>query len=245
MSRRKINKYLKTEGNKVYAKVPAKMVLDLSEYKEIDEDYGEKVGIEEIDNVFKIPGFFSLEFPEENDTLEFFFPYMIYLNKTANTTITKDKLEIEFVEGDLLFYGAYKETSANISLLSSMFNNGSKYLGNKPDKLIAGLWQQLELVSNVSIHHLEILVSQLYADYSRERKRVVPLRLTGKPYSKKYIINLKESAHNLNNALGFTYGYSKDSLRTSVSKKKRGKNSFFEDIIGSNYTALEARSKKE
>jgi len=245
MSKRKISKYLTVEKSKVYTKVPARIVLDLTEYKEIDEDYAEKVGVEEIDNVFKVPGFFALEFPDENDTLEFFFPYMVYLNKTENTEITKNHIVIDFEEGDMVFYGAFKETSANISLLSSMFSNGSKYLGNKPDKLISSLWQQLEMVSNVQIHHLEILVSQLYADYDKSRKQIVPLRLTGKTYSKKYIMNLKESSHNLNNALGFTYGYSKDSLRTSVAKKKKGKNSFFEDIMGSNYSKLEEWSDKD
>ncbi len=245
MSKAKINKYLRVEGNKVYAKVPCKIALDLTEYKEVDEDYGEKVGVEEVDNVFKIPGFFAIEFPDENDTLEFFFPYMIYLNKTEDTTFSKDTLAIEFDEEELIFYGAFKETAANISLLSSMFQNGSKYLGNKPDKLISSLWQQLEMVSNVHIHHLEILVSQLYADYDKSKKMVVPLRLTGKEYSKKYILNLKDSAHNLNNALGFAYGYSRDALRTSVSQKKKKKNSFFEDVIGSNYDDLIERSKRE
>ncbi len=245
MSKAKINKYLRVEGSKVYAKVPCRISLDLTEYKEIDEDYGEKVGIEEVDSVFKIPGFFAIEFPEENDTLDFFFPYMIYLIKTENTTFNKDKLEIEFEEGDLVFYGAFKETAANISLLSSMFQNGSKYLGNNPDKLISSLWQQLVMVSNVHIHHIEILVSQLYADYDKNRKMIVPLRLTGKEYSKKYILNLKDSAHNLNNALGFMYGYSKDALRTSVSQKKKGKNNFYEDVAASNYDAMVERSKKE
>ncbi len=245
MSKAKIKKYLRVEGNKVYAKVPCSISLDLTEYKEVDEDYGDKVGVEEIDNVYKIPGFFSLEFPEENDILEFFFPYMIYLHKTDNTIQTSSKIEIEFSEDELIFYGAFKETSANISLLSSMFQNGSKYLGDKPDKLISSLWQQLVMITNVRIHHIEILVSQLYADYDKSKKRVVPLRLTNNAYSKKYIMNLKESAHELNNALGFAYGYSKDALRTSVSQKKKGKNSFFEDIMGSNYDELENIAIKE
>ncbi len=245
MSKATLRKYLDIQANKVFTNVPARIVMDLSEYKNIEEDYAEKVGVEEIDNVYKVPGFFTVEFPEENDQIDFFFPYEIYLNKTENTTINKDILEINFNKEDMLFYGNFKNTDANISMLSSMFQNGAKYLGNKPDKLISALWQQLEMVSNVSIHHLEILVSQLYGDYDKNHKRVVPLRLTGKTYSKKYILNLKESAHNLNNALGFTYGYSKDSLRTSISKKKRGENSFFEDIMGSNYDSLVSKSKKE
>ena len=85
-SKTKIRKYLKVEKNRVITRVPARIVLDLSEYKEINEEYAEKVGIVEIDNVYKVPGFFALEFPEENDSIDFFFPYTVYLNKTENTT---------------------------------------------------------------------------------------------------------------------------------------------------------------
>ncbi len=245
MSKATIKKYLDIEKSTITTKVSARVVLDLSEYKNIDEEYGEKLGLSDIDNVIKVPGFFTIEFPDENDKIDFFFPYDIYLHKTEDTEITRDEIIINFEPDDLVIYGNYKNTAANISTLSSTFQNGSKYLGNKPDMLISSLWQQLEKISNVSIHHLEIIVSQLYGTYDKSRKMIVPLRLTGKAYNKKYILNLKQSSHELNNVLGFMYGYSNDSLRTSVSKKKKGENSFFEDVAGSHYDKLEEWSKKE
>ncbi len=245
MSKAKIRKYLTTEKSKIFAKAPARIVLDLSEYKNIEESYGEKLGLEDIDNVIKVPGFFTIEFPDDNDKIDFFFPYDIYINKTRDIEEDKDSIAINFGEGELIVYGNYKNTDANIAILSSMFQNGAKYLGNKPDMLISSLWQQLIKINNVSIHHLEIIVSQLYGTYDKSRKMVVPLRLTSHAYNKKYILNLKESAQELNNILGFMYGYSKDSLRTSVSKKKRKENSFFEDVAGSHYDKLEDWSLKD
>jgi hypothetical protein len=243
-SKTKIRKYLKVEKNHVYTKIPARIVLDLTEYKDLNEQYAEKLGIEEIDNVFKVPGFFILEFPEENDSIDFFFPYTIYLNKTSDTIITKNRIEINFSIDDMIMYGNFKDSDTDISILSSLFQNGAKYLGSKPDKLLQALWQQLLPSANVPIQHLELIVSQLYAVYDKSKKRIVPLRLTNEAYDKKYIMNIKQSAHNLNSALGFTYGHSKEALRTSVSKKKRKTNSFFEDIKGANYDALVERSKK-
>jgi hypothetical protein len=243
-SKTKIRKYLKVEKNHVYTKIPARIVLDLTEYKDLNEQYAEKLGIEEIDNVFKVPGFFILEFPEENDSIDFFFPYTIYLNKTSDTNITKNRVEINFTDGDMIMYGNFKDSDTDISILSSLFQNGAKYLGSKPDKLLQALWQQLLPSANVPVQHLEVIVSQLYAVYDKSKKRIVPLRLTNEAYDKKYIMNIKQSAHNLNSALGFTYGHSKEALRASVSKKKRKKNSFFEDIMGANYDALVERSKK-
>ena len=243
VSKAKMKKYLEVEKSHVFTKIPARIVIDLSEHRNIDDEYGENIGIEQVDNVYKMPGFFTLEFPEVNDSIDFFFPYTIYLNKTEDTIESKEKIEINFQEEDLVFYGNFKDSDTNISLLSSTFENGSKYLGNKPDKLLSSLWQQLQKVNNVNIQHLEIIVSQLYSDYDKTSKMLVPLRLTGKAYNKKYITNMKESSHNLGNAIGFTYGYSKDALRASVSKKKTGGNSFFEDILGSNYDALIEKSK--
>ncbi len=244
MSKAKLNKYLDVDKSQLVARVNATVTLDLSEYKNIDEEYGEKLGLEDIDNVVKVPGFFTIEFPDANDKIDFFFPYDIYLNKTEDTEIDKEKMTINFKPEELIVYGNFKNTEANISMLSSLFQNGAKYLGNKPDMLISTLWQQLKKINNVSIHHIEILVSQLYGDYDKSRKMVVPLRLTGKAYNKKYIMNLKQSAHELNNVLGFMYGYSNDSLRTSVSKKKQKENSFFEDVAGSHYDKLIEWSKK-
>ncbi len=244
MSIGKIKKYLTVEKSQILSKVPASITLDLSEYKNIDEEYGEKLGLEDIDNVIKVPGFFTIEFPDDNDKIDFFFPYDIYLNKSEDTELDKDQIKINFKPEELIVYGNFKNTDANISILSSMFQNGAKYLGNKPDMLISSLWQQLKKINNVSIHHIEILVSQLYGTYDKSRKQTVPLRLTGLKYDKKYILNLKQSSHELNNVLGFMYGHSNDSLRTSVSKKKSKENSFFEDVAGSHYDKMVDWSKK-
>ncbi len=247
MSKIKLKKYLDTQRHHVYAKTETKIKLDLTEYRDIDSDYGEDVGIEDIETVYKIPGFFTLEFPKENDSLDFFFPYSVYLNK-ADVQIENTKMiEIDFQPGELIFYANYKDSDTNIRVLKSLFENGAKYLGNKPDKLLTAIWQQMLSSQNVPWHHLEIIISQLYGVYDKRAKEYIPLRLTNEVYSKKYIMNIKESAHNLNPLLGFSYGYSKDALRTAVSKKKKQKNSFYEDIISGKFIEekKEEKEKKE
>jgi hypothetical protein len=241
----KIKKYLQVEKHHIYAKVQASITFDLSEYKDITENYGEEVGIAEIENVYEVPGFFTIEFPEENDSIDFFLPYNIYVQKTEDTYKDKDKITIEFKPQDLIFYANVKEEETNISILSNLFQNGVKYLGNKPDKLLTAIWQQLLPQSNIPWQHLEVIVSQLYGSYDSKTKEIKPLRLTGLPYSKKYILNLKESAHQLNQTLPIMYGYANDALRTMVSKKKRGENSFFENIISGDYDKLTEKYTKE
>ncbi len=239
----KIKKYFDVTKERITLKVPARIVLNLLEYRDIDSNYGEMVGIEDIETVYKIPGFFTVEFPEENDSISFFFPYSVYLNKTESIEVSSKEIIIDFQPDDLLLYVRYKDSDTDIRVVKSLFENGAKYLGNSPDKLISSIWTQLNHSTNVPFHHLEVLISQLYGIYDKNTKEFKPLRLSSEPYNKKFIMSIKESAHNLNPILGFSYGYSKDALRTSVSKKKRQQNSFYEDIISGDFEALEKYSK--
>ena len=246
---KKIKKYLNVEKNKIFTKVPARIVLNVNEYKDFNEVYGEEVGIAEIENVLELPGFFTLEFPEEGDSIDFFFPYNIYLNIANGYDKSKEEIIINFDKDEMILYANFRTEETDIRILKSLFENGVKYLGDKPDKLLIAIWQQLLPNSNVPWWHLEVLVSQLYGTYDKKTKEILPLRLTNLPYSKKYILNLKQSAHMMNTTLPVMYGYTKDALRTMVSKKKRGTNSFFENIMAGNYDemtkdALEARKQK-
>jgi len=236
-SKGKIKKYLNVEQHKIYTKLKSRIILQIEDYKDITEAYGEDIGISEIENVLEIPGFFTLEFPEEGDSIDFFFPYNVYLQKTNSIEKTKNTLAINYNPEDLIFYANYREEETDIKILSSLFQNGVKYLGDKPDKLVTAIWQQL-MPANTPWWHLEVIVSQLYGTYDRKSKMIVPLRLTDLPYSKKYIMNLKESAHNLTRILPIQYGYSKDALRGMIQKKNSGENSFFENIVSGDYDEL-------
>jgi len=236
-SKTKIRKYLDVEKNKVKTKIPARVVLDLNDYKDITESYGEEVGINEIDNVYELPGFFTIEFPEEGDSIDFFLPYTIFMQKTAKIQQNKDQLIIDFKPGEMIFYANFKQDETNIYILKSLFANGVKYLGDKPDKLITAIWDQM-MPSNTPWHHLELIVSQLYGTYDSKTKEILPLRLTSHNYSKKYIMNLNKSAHDMTQTMPIMYGYSKDALRSMIQKKKRGKNSFFENIVSGNYDEM-------
>lgn len=250
MSRKKINQYLDVQPNIVTAKTKTTIRLDLDEYKDINENYGEEIGISEIENVLEIPGFFTMEFPEEGDSISLFLTYNIYLNKNDTFEKTPDEIILTYQPGEMIFYANVKEEETNIRILKSLFENGVKYLGNKPDKLLTAIWQQMLSNSNVPWWHLEVIVSQLYGTYDPKTKEIVPLRLLDVPYSKKYIMNMHQSAHKMNQTLPVMYGYTNDAIRSMVSKKTRGKNSFFENIVAGDYDEMtkeyrEAKKTKE
>lgn len=243
-TKQKLKKYFEIKESEVKALVNCKITLDLTEYKNINENYGDSVGIEETEAVFKVPGFFKIEIPSENDVIDFFFPYSVFLNKSESSEVSSKKIEIYYEEGDIIFYAKYKESNTDVRVLDSLFENGAKYLANKPDKLITSIWQQLLPSSVVPLHHLELIVSQLYGSYDEKAGYYKPLRLTEHPYSKDFVLNTKQASHMMSNTMGFLYGHSNDALRTSVARRKNQDNSFFENIISGDYDKLVEDSEK-
>lgn len=244
-TKQKLKKYFEIKDSEVRALIACRVILDLTEYKHISENYGDAVGIEETDSVYKIPGFFKILIPSQEDSIDFFFPYSIFLNKTETNEINSKKIEIIYEKGDVIFYAKYKESNTDVKVLNSLFENGAKYLASKPDKLVTSIWQQLLPSSNVPLHHLELIVSQLYGAYNEKAGIYEPLRLTDNIYSKDFVLNTKQASHMLNNTMGFLYGHSSDALRTSVSRRKDTPNNFFENVISGDYDKLLEDAEKQ
>jgi hypothetical protein len=222
LKKEKFNKYLYIQDNIVYTKVPAKIFLDLNEYKNINEDVELafnkdqlNAGIEEIGNVYEIPGFFTLEFPEENDSIQFYFPYDIFIFQTENSEITSKLIEINYDSDSPVFYAKFKKEATDIRILDKLFENGVKYLSNNIPFLVLNIWKQFKSTMNLPLHNIELILSQLYG--VKVNGRWVPVRLTPEQkYCKECALNTKQSAHYFNKTLGFLYGYSNDALLTAI-----------------------------
>jgi len=237
LSKSKFDKYLKIENNVVYTKRPARIILDLDEYKDISQEFNteEKAIAEVANNIYEIPGFFTLEFPEDADSIQFYFPYNIYLFETENSDINSYKIEINYEEGDAVFYAKFKKEETNIKILDKLFENGVKYLSNRIDLLIYNIWKQVLPTMNVPWHNFEVIVSQLYI--TQENGKWIPVRLSkDQRYCKECAVNTKQSAHLLNKTLGFLYGYSNDALLTAITKndQEQKSTSFMEKLIEGN-----------
>jgi len=222
LSKTKFEKYLYIKDNIVYTKVPAKINLDLTEYKTINEDVEfnleteAETGIADLGNIYEIPGFFTLEFPDYEDSIQFYFPYVVYIFQTDDSEIDSKKIEINYEENSPVFYAKFKKEETDIRILDKMFENGVKYLSNNIPFLVINIWKQFKPTMNLPFHHIELILSQLYA--VRQGNRWIPVRLSPEQkYCKECAINTKQSAHYFNKTLGFLYGYSNDALLNAIS----------------------------
>lgn len=237
LKKEKFNKYLEIKNGIVYTKTKARIRFDLSEYKNINEEFdleesGDEVSIEQTsNNTYEVPGFFSVEFPDEMDSIHFYFPYNVYVFISEDSNESSKEIILNYDEDAPIFYAKYKKTDTNIKILDKLFENGVKYLSNDMNLLIYNIWKQISATLNIPWHHIEMIVSQLYV--VKENGKYIPVRLSkDQHYSKECAVNTKQSAHKLNDLLGFFYGYSNDAIMTAVTKEKNKETtSFIENII--------------
>ena len=243
LKKEKFNKYLYIKDNIVYTKVPAKIYLDLTEYKNISEDIettfnneNYNAGIEEVGNTYEIPGFFILQFPEDNDSIQFYFPYNIFIFQTDNSDVTSKYIEINYEAESPVFYAKFKKEATDIKILDKLFENGVKYLSDNIPFLVLNIWKQFKPTMNLPLHNIEVILSQLFAQ--KINGKWVPTRLTpDQRYCKDCAINTKQSAHYFNKTLGFLYGYSNDALVTAITNPSNLDNnsSYLEKMIEGNF----------
>jgi len=218
---KKINKYLKVSANEIYAKVYTVIHLNINDYKTLKDDFIESesdspddeesleapdfLKDQDISKIITIPGTFKIDFPDDNDSIDLYFPYSINILKNRIQKETSSELILEFEKGELISFGYTKKTETDIQLLSSIMENSIKFLKGKIDRQVYAAWNQIHQGKPFSLHHLEVLLSQQYIAYDEESQQYKPIRLLDKEYSAQYAVNSKESTHKLGEFSSFTY----------------------------------------
>jgi hypothetical protein len=250
-----INKYLDIKKNEVLAKVPCEIIINVEEYKNIEEELAsfaeegetqktiskdEEELKEEL--VITVPGFFEIIFPDEMDSIKFSLPYKVQLFKTNILKQSSKLIHLNFEPGDRIFQASFKNPQSDIRVLNTLMENGVKYLNNDIYQTIIAIYNQFKTMSSIPFSHIELMVSQLFS--TSVNGEMVPLRLTGKEYKKEYAIGTKKSAHQFGSTTGFSYGYTNDYLLNDLSKSKRKENTYFENIISGDYEKLNDTNKE-
>jgi len=217
-------RFLDISKNEVKTTVSATVHLLTEEYRNISDN--DMLSDEDFDSFtdgissFKIPGTFEINFPEEGESAKIFLSYPVNLIKNAGVEVNSKEIIINYEPGDVIFNAYIKENETNISILDSLFENRVKYLrGHVPEQLFA-IWEQLSSTVNYSSHHLQLILSLIYA--KKVGKENILIRHTpDQNYTKDTAINTRQSSHAFNmGGQAFTYGYSNEALITSAVKNR-------------------------
>ncbi len=236
----KVKKYLRVEKNHIYAKTDLKITIDTSEMKVDEEelvDVSNEESGEELQGSVSIPGMLNIEVPVFNDEIQLYFKFKINLIIPDNVERDKDVYYYYYTDGDLITFAETKSNATDIMILDSLFENRVKYLRGDLPKQVLAIYEQLVNTKNIQLQHIETILTIMYGEYTDNGFE--PVRLTpGQKYSKSNALSTKESAHRLNAATGFNYGYTKDNISDNITRKYKTKKTDLEKVIFGKYDEL-------
>ena len=234
----KIDKYFKVTRNTLVAKEKCRIQLDPKQYKFSPEEV--KTFQDEKFLVMTIPGYFEIQLLDSMDTISFTLPYEIELVKNNIVEQSNDRLILEYSKDDIIFIAQFVTTNTNIRTIESVIENGVKYLNDDIYETVINIYKNIKNLTPALMVNFEAISSMMYV--IPINGEYYPLRISGKEYSAKYVVNAKNASHRVNNLTGFAFGYTNDYLLTQIVKKdKKASNkefSYIENMISGNYHKL-------
>jgi len=239
----KVEKYLDVKKNHVYAKTSITIAIDPEELKANDEelldvaDSSDESGQEDLQGSIAIPGMLNIQATDYNDEVQLYFPFEINLIVPDTNEKTKGIIYHYYEKGDLIMFAITKSSATDIQVLDSLFENRVRYLRDDAEKHLVTIYDQLLSTSNIKMVHIQLIMSQLYGEYDASGE-FKPVRLGSGIYSSDTALSTKESAHRLNSIVGYNYGYSKDNIVHSISRKYEPSKTDLEKVVGGHFDDL-------
>lgn len=236
----KIRKYTRVEKHAIYANCEIRIIIDTDELKVSEEeliDVSEEESDEELSGSMSIPGMINLEMLDEQDELQLYFPFNVNLIIPDTVEKNKNLISHYYHKGDMILFAQTKSNNTDITVLDKLFENRVKYLAGEMDKQVVAIYDQLLATTNVKMHHIETILTQLYGEYTAEGFEPVRL-LPSQKYSKSNAINTKDSSHKFNAGSGFGYGYTKDAIIDNITRTYDPPKTDLEKIIGGHFDEL-------
>jgi hypothetical protein len=147
-----INKYLNIEKNKIYTKVPLRMIIDESEFSE------DMISIN--DEYVTIPGFLELLYGEGDDiiTINLPLPFDVNIFKPDDYRKESHFIYMNFEEGDLILEKYQYLDNFNTRIVSRVLDGVLKFI-NDPIMLLDIIIRQTKTVDFV---YLETIIANMF-----------------------------------------------------------------------------------
>jgi hypothetical protein len=148
------NKALILEKDKISAKLPCSIMIDLSEYNDINLiDCGEK---------FQLPGILTIQYgdPTHINTITTPYTFVVDCFKPNDTSIDNDIVLMNYEPGETIISQKYYTTSFNERTVSRFFDGYAKYITD-PEILTLTIQKSIK---NIDLVHIETIVSNMFRD---------------------------------------------------------------------------------
>ena len=149
-----LNKLVKLEKNKIFAKVPITVYIDLNDYRESE--------LIETAEYYQIPGMITLVSGEDNTiTIDLPFDFQVELYKTKDSSELRKILEFNYSPEELIIKQEYIIDKTDPTIIQRLFDAGFKYL-KSPEMLTNIISKRL----STDMVYVELMVQNMYRSKS-------------------------------------------------------------------------------
>ena len=149
-----LNKLVKLEKNKIFAKVPITVYIDLNDYRESE--------LIETAEYYQIPGMITLVSGEDNTiTIDLPFDFQVELYKTKDSSELRKILEFNYSPEELIIKQEYIIDKTDPTIIQRLFDAGFKYL-KSPEMLTNIISKRL----STDMVYVETMVQNMYRSKS-------------------------------------------------------------------------------
>jgi len=145
-----LNKLVKLEKNKIFAKVPITVYIDLNDYRESE--------LIETAEYYQVPGMITLVSGEDNTiTIDLPFDFQVELYKTKDSSELRKVLEFNYSPEELIIKQEYIIDQTDPTIIRRLFDAGFKYL-KSPEMLTNIISKRLSM----DMVYVELMVQNMY-----------------------------------------------------------------------------------
>jgi len=146
-----IEKLIKVEKNKIFAKSPVNVFVDLADYHESE--------ILETEKFYKLPGLLSIISDDDQDiSVELPFEFMLELYKPHDLIENRNQLEFKYQPNELIVHQEYIVNQTDPTIIRKLFDAGLKYL-KSPEILVEIIAKNLP---SIDLVYIELIVQNMF-----------------------------------------------------------------------------------
>jgi len=205
---KELHQYFDIQEDKIIAKYKSVVTINKEDY--IDDnliDNGDSLSIASVD----------IEVNDKLFTIDL--GYNINLQKTEHYKEDKNEITIIYDPDDVIITGEYKDTATSVAHLKRLLNGGIKHIKGISHLLLA-LHNELSKNGPAPIHHLELMLHNLFVEFDDKHKMWIPVRLGDKKYTPDHRIDLITAIHRLTGAEAEIAGYQNKVVMQQINTKK-------------------------
>jgi hypothetical protein len=218
---KEFNAALVIEKNKIVAKIPCSIIIDIDEYNDVNLiDCGEK---------FQLPGILTIQYgtPPEVHTITTPYTFMVDCFKPVDTTMDGDIILMNYEPGEIIMKQDYYTESFNERTVSRFFDGYAKYITD-PEVLTLTIQKSIK---GIDLVHIETIVSNMFRD---EEDNTLPARFTD--YKNSIIVGQKKLPFIISWLSAMNFENINKAIKTGLLDKKDAKLDPIEKIVLEQYS---------